>query len=87
MKQIIAVLDLFLILYAFLLVFRALLSWTRLDPYTNPVARFLYSVTEPLLEPIRSIVPSVGMLDVSPWIAFLLIVALRYALSILASGL
>lgn len=87
MKQIIVALDLLLTLYALLLVFRALLSWTRLDPATNPIARFLYNVTEPLLEPIRSILPSVGMIDVSPWIAFLLIVALRYALSILASSL
>ncbi len=87
MKQVIDVLELLLMLYAFLLIFRALLSWTRLDPYTNPVARFLYNVTEPILEPIRSILPSTGMIDLSPWIAFLLIVALRYALSILASGL
>lgn len=87
MKQIFAVLDFLLVLYGFLLVFRALLSWMRLDPYTNPVARILYNLTEPLLEPIRSILPSTGMIDISPWIAFLLIVALRYALSILASDL
>ncbi len=87
MKQIFGALDFFLVLYAFLLILRSLLSWTQLDPYTNPIARFLYNVTEPILEPIRSILPSIGMIDVSPWIAFLLIVALRYALSILASGL
>ncbi len=87
MKPIFAVLDFALVLYAFLLVLRSLLSWTQLDPYTNPIARFLYNMTEPILEPIRSILPSVGAIDLSPWIAILLIVALRSALSILASGL
>lgn len=87
MKQIIDVLDFLLILYALILIARALLSWSRLDPDSNPVARLLFIITEPLLEPIRSIVPSIGAIDVSPWVALLLVLALRFALSILAAGI
>ncbi|MBN1313430.1 MAG: YggT family protein [Anaerolineae bacterium] len=66
---------------------RVLFSWLRIDPFTNPIARFLYSMTEPLLEPIRSILPPVGMIDFSTLVAFILIIALQQALSILTAGL
>jgi YggT family protein len=43
-----------------------------LDPY-HPVRRFLDSIVEPMLAPIRRIVPLVGMLDFSPLILIVLI--------------
>ena len=87
MRTIAEVLNSILILYSFLLILRSLLSWMRLDPFTNPIARFLYIVTEPLLEPIRSVLPPVGMIDFSPMVALVLIIALQQALSILTAGL
>jgi YggT family protein len=85
-----AIIDIFsflLALYEVLLLLRILLSWVGLDPYANPITRFLYNITEPLLEPIRSVLPPVGMIDFSPMVAFVLIIALQRALSILAAGL
>ena len=72
--------------YEIILFLRVLLSWFRMDPYSNPFARILYILTEPLLEPIRSILPPAGMIDFSPLVAFLLLVALQQVLGILAGG-
>lgn len=50
---------------------RFVLSWVRPDPYHptwGPVMRFVYQATEPLLAPIRRLMPSTGGLDFSPMI-------------------
>jgi YggT family protein len=63
--------------YEIILLLRVLLSWFRIDPYNNPFARLLYRITEPVLEPIRSVLPPAGMIDFSPLVAFLLLMALQ----------
>jgi YggT family protein len=72
-------------LYALIVFARVLIVWFPVDPY-SPVARFLYAVTEPLLDPIRRLLPRTGMFDFSPLVATLLIFALARALGILAAG-
>ena len=50
---------------------RFILSWVRPDPYHptwGPIMRFVYQATEPLLAPIRNILPSTGGIDFSPMI-------------------
>ncbi|NDJ52195.1 MAG: YggT family protein [Chloroflexi bacterium] len=59
-------------LYTFILIARALISWFRVDPY-SPIVRFLHDATEPVLAPIRSVVPPMGGLDLSILIAFILL--------------
>jgi len=59
-------------LYEFVLLARVLISWVRVDPY-NPVVRFLYQITEPVLDPIRRALPHTMGIDFSPLIALLLI--------------
>jgi YggT family protein len=54
-------------LYTLALIARTLLPVLRLS-YAHPVMRFLYSITEPLLAPIRRRLPPVGMLDFSPMV-------------------
>jgi YggT family protein len=80
------VLNSLLTIYLIILVLRSLTTWVRLDPESNEVVRFLYLVTEPLLEPIRSVLPPTGMIDFSPLVAAIIVVALRLLLSILASS-
>lgn len=63
------------ILYWLILV-RALISWINLDPF-NPIVQFLYNTTEPILRPIRRLLPSQLGIDISPIIAFLAIMFLR----------
>jgi YggT family protein len=60
-----------------LIIAQALLTWVNPDPY-NPIVRFLYNVTEPVLEWVRSRVPVVfGGLDFSALLVLLGIVFLQ----------
>jgi len=68
-----SILDIALTIFYWLILIRALLSWVNPDPF-NPIVEFLNKSTEPILEPIRRIVPfwKIGI-DISPIIAFLII--------------
>lgn len=69
-----------------LLLVRALMSWVNPDPY-NPIVRFIYQLTEPILAPFRRFVPPVGMLDVSFIVAILcLYLAQGIIVSVLSSS-
>lgn len=59
-----------------LIVARALLSWIRHDP-SNPIFRFVYDVTEPILKPFRRLMPRRSMVDFSPILAFLALYIVR----------
>jgi len=66
--------------YMWVIIIRALLSWVSPDPY-NPIVRFFYQVTEPVLRPIRRRLPLWQMgVDLSPIIVILIIVFLQYFL-------
>ncbi len=58
-----------------LIFIRAILSFFPVDP-RNPLVEILVQVTEPILAPIRAIMPRLGMLDLSPMIAILLLQAI-----------
>ncbi len=75
------VLDILLSSYKWIIIIRALISWVNPDPY-NPIVRFLVSVTEPVLRPLRKLMPpwKMGGLDLSPLVAILIIIFLEYAL-------
>lgn len=63
-----------------LILVRVILSWI-VGPYpTNPAARLLYQVTDPILEPIRRVVPDLGPIDISPMVAILLLQLLQQVL-------
>ena len=70
------ILDMALTIYFWVIIARALISWVNPDPY-NPIVRFLYQVTEPVLYRIRRMVPFLGGLDLSPMIAILAIIFLK----------
>ncbi len=61
----------FLALYL-VLIGRVLMSWVN-PRFEGPIGRFLYETTEPILRPIRGVLPQTGMLDLSPIVAFLLL--------------
>lgn len=58
---------------------RVLISWVNPDP-SNPIVQFLYQVTEPILEPIRRVLPVLAI-DLSPLVAFAVIYVLESFLS------
>jgi len=61
---------------------RAILSWFPIDR-NGPVFQALDAITEPILEPLRRVIPPIGMIDITPMIAMFL---LLYIGSVLASG-
>lgn len=58
--------------YSLLIFIRIIFSWGRVS-FSNRLMRFLINATEPLLGPLRRIVPTVGMFDISPIVAFLIV--------------
>ena len=58
--------------YELLIFIRIIFSWGRVG-YGNRVMRFLIRATDPLLVPLRRIIPPLGMMDISPIVAFILI--------------
>jgi YggT family protein len=63
--------NLVLVAYMWIIIARAILSWVNPDPY-NPIVRFLYRVTEPVLRPVRDRLPTFQMgLDLSPMLVLL----------------
>ena len=73
------VLDTVLFVYMWLMMIRVLLSWVSPDP-RNPIVQFLARMTDPVLIVIRRRVGTLqGGIDVSPFLAILLIVFVQYA--------
>lgn len=72
------VLDVVLTVLYWMIIVRALLSWVNPDPY-NPIVQFLQAVTEPILAPIRRLLPQAMRwgLDISPIIAILAVMFLK----------
>ena len=71
-------------LFIWLLIIQAIISWlitfgiiNTSSNFVNMVGNFLYKVTEPLLRPIRNILPDFGGVDVSPLILIILLIFFR----------
>lgn len=76
--------DFVLTAYMWIIIGRAIVSWVNVDPY-NPIVKFLYEATEPLLGRIRRMLPmAMGSIDFSPMV---LIVAILFLQSFLVPTL
>lgn len=51
---------------------RVIMSWFRVNPY-SPVGQVIYQITEPIMRPLRRIIPPIGMLDVTPMVALVVL--------------
>lgn len=70
--------------YTWIIIARAVISWVNADPY-NPIVRFIYEVTEPLMGRIRQMLPlSVAGIDFSP---IILIMAIMFFQSVVLGTL
>ncbi len=69
-------LSLFLEIYTWILIARVLMSWFNPNPY-NPLVQFVLRLTEPVLAPIRRVLPSMGGLDLSPLVVFVVLMFVK----------
>lgn len=67
-------------IYILLIFIRVIFSIARVS-YTNRIMRFLVNITEPLLGPLRRMIPPVGMMDISPIVAFIILWLLQAAVA------
>jgi YggT family protein len=80
MLRLLYFIDFLLNLYIFILIAQAILSWlivfnvvnTR-SPVVSMIGEFLYRITEPVLRPIRQLLPNFGGIDISPLVLILII--------------
>ena len=69
--------DLFFNILTWAIIIRVLLTWIPgLNPY-NPIVRFLASITDPILEPARRVIPPIGMIDISPIVVLFVLQLVR----------
>jgi YggT family protein len=54
------------------IIIRALLSWFQVDP-TNPLIQALNAITDPIVDPIRRVMPRIMMIDFSPMVAIIIL--------------
>ena len=84
MLELLAFISYLLTLYIYVLIAMAVMSWliafgvvNSRNPVVQTVGEFLYRITEPLLRPIRRLLPNLGGIDVSPVILILLILFIQ----------
>ncbi|WP_343385207.1 YggT family protein [Candidatus Amarobacter glycogenicus] len=67
----------FLSILMWAVIARSLLSWFPVDQ-SSPLYQMLFKVTEPIIDPIRRVMPNTGMFDMSPMIAMMLLIVMQY---------
>ena len=87
MIELLGFISMILTLYIYVLIAAAVMSWLVAFNVVNPrnqivhmIGEFLYQITEPLLRPIRSLLPNLGGIDISPVILILIIVFIQSVL-------
>ena len=74
------IVDLLFNVLQFAIIIRALMSWFNPRP-DNPLVILLNDITEPVLAPLRRIVPRLGMVDITPLVAILLMSVIQQVLA------
>jgi YggT family protein len=71
---------LFLQMLTWAVVARSLLSWFPVDQ-SSPLFQMLYRVTDPIIDPLRRVMPNTGMIDLSPMAAILMLIVMTQLVS------
>jgi YggT family protein len=92
MATVARIISLLFQLYEFLILIRVLLSWINVNPYRptidHPLVRLLHQITDPVLLPLRRIIPPIGgMLDITPIVALIGLEIIRQVIVSLLLGI
>ncbi|HTP90640.1 MAG TPA: YggT family protein [Xanthobacteraceae bacterium] len=89
MRALFLVIDLALQLYIWIVIAMAIFSWLVAFNVVNTrnqvvamIGEFLYRITDPVLRPIRNMLPNLGGIDISPVILFFIIIFIRYVIAL-----
>jgi YggT family protein len=85
-NTLIAFINIAFTVFSLLILARIVVSWLNLDPY-NQVVQFLHNTTEPILAPVRRVIPPMGMMDLSPMVVLIWAIFLERVLVALISSL
>lgn len=69
-----------LTLLTWAIIIRAILSWFPISP-DNPIIVILNYITEPIIAPLRRIVPRIGMIDLTPFVAVVILLIITWLLN------
>ena len=72
MNDVVAVVAYLLQFLGFAIFARSIISWFPIDK-NGPVFQALATITDPILEPLRKVIPPLGMLDISPMVAMVVL--------------
>ena len=92
MSTVATIVSLLFQVYEFLLLIRVLLSWINTDPHRpvidHPAVRLLERITDPVLAPLRRLIPPIGgTVDISPVVALIILEVVRRILVSVLAGL
>ena len=80
MNELAAIVQLFIQVLIFAIFARSILTWFPIDR-GGPVFQALDFITEPILQPLRRVVPMVGMVDLTPMVAIIVLIVISRALA------
>jgi YggT family protein len=86
MEALIYLIETLLSLFMLAVLLRLLLQWSRAD-FRNPLARSLVHITNPLIVPLRRLLPAIGRLDTASCLAVVVFALLEVSVSWLLRGL
>lgn len=92
MSTLVLVISILFQAYSFLILIRVILSWINVNPYRrkldHPAVRILEQITDPVLAPLRRVIPPVGgAIDISPVVALIILEIVRRLLITILRGL
>ncbi len=88
MILLIQLIDFLFTLMTFAIIGRAILSWFPQDPFNpNPIAVLLNRITDPILEPLRRFIPPIGMMDITPIVALVILQILQVIVDNILTGM
>lgn len=80
MVAVIQFVNILVTVLSYAIIIRALITWFPIAP-DSPIVRLLDDVTEPIMAPLRRVVPRIGMIDITPIVALLVLQAIGYVLT------
>jgi YggT family protein len=79
MRWLVSFIDLLFWALNLAILIRVIVSWLNVSPY-NPIIAFIWQITDPILEPLRRIVPPIGMIDITPILAMVVLSLIQQVL-------